>query len=296
MAKKTKYPAQKLTEEDKEILDQIFFKYALTFYALIQKYPDPKKYAEEVILKKIRSDENIATLYTIGYARNYPSDHKFTPGEINKTLANDIRRTIPQAYLTLKLKENEDNSKGFLHPRDLRERVLKKLEDEGIFRHWEGKEEIRRQELKTRRPGKKRSYDEVRDDDHGGKQSAYKVTEGVKNLKKAMEKPGAIDFLYEKLIKSGLALRFAKFEMLAHLHAIKMNETAVHKMMGVGASLIQGNVREKDTANFKIFHQGFQLIDDDQLEQWADNIAKSLIEDRGYYELLSISGFLKLNL
>jgi hypothetical protein len=294
MVKNPKYPAQKLTDEDRIILDQIVIKYAVKFYALIQKYPNPKKYAENVIVKKLRSDENIATLYTIGYARNCPPDYVFRPGEINQTLANDIRRTIPQDYITLNSEENEDHSKGFLHPRDFRERVLKKLEDEGIFIHLEGKEEIRRQEHKTRRPGKKGSSEDLRDEDHGGKQSAYKVTEEVKKLKKAMEKPGAIDFLYEKIIKSGLAQKLEKFKTLAFLHAIKMDETAGHKMVAVVASLVQGNVREEDTAKLKLLHQGFQLVDDNQLEQWADNIAKSLIEDRGYYELLSIAGFLKL--
>ena len=33
-------------------------------------------------------------------------------------------------------------------------------------------------------------------------QSAYKATEEVEKLKKAMEKPGAIEFLYGKIIRS----------------------------------------------------------------------------------------------
>jgi hypothetical protein len=294
MAKKTKYPAQKLTDKDKKILDQVFIKYAVEFYALIKKYPNPKKYAENVIVKKLRSNENIATLYTIGYARNCPSDHKFKPRQINKTLANDIRRTIPQDYIRLRSEENEDRSKGFLHPRDLRERVLKPLENQGIFIHLEGKEEIRRQERERHRPGKKRSSDEVRDDDHGGRPSAYKVTEEVEKLKKAMKKPGSIDYLYEKIINSNLAHKIEKFNMSALFHATKIDETAIHKLMGVEAALIQGNIKEENTADFRLLHKGFQLVDDNQLEQLADNVAKSLIEVRGYYELLSISGFLKL--
>ena len=108
-----------------------------------------------------------------------------------------------------------------------------------------------------------------------------------------MKKPGAIDSLYEKVIKSGLAHRLAKFKVLAFFHATKMDKTVVHKMMSLGASLMQGSIREEDSANFNLLHQGFQLIDDNQLEQYADNIAKSLIEDRGYYALLSIVGLSK---
>jgi hypothetical protein len=295
MVKKPKYPAQKLTDEDKDILEQVVIKYAVTFYALIEKYPDPKKYAEKVIVKKLRSDENIATLYTIGYVRNYPSDYVFRPGQINERLANDIRRTIPKDYMTFKSKDNEDHFKRFLHPPELRERVLKKLENMDIFIHLEGKKEIKRQEhRKTRRPGKKGSLYEVGDNDRGGKQSAYKVTEEVKKLKKAMEKPGAIDFLYEKVIKSSLAHKLAKFKMSACLHAAKIDETALHKLMGIEASLMQDNIKQQDTTNFKLLHQALQLFDDNQLEQYADYIAKLLIEDRGYYALLSIAGFLKI--
>jgi len=295
MAKNPKYPARKLTDEDKEILNQVVFKYAVELYALTEKYPDAKKYAEKVILKDMHSNTNIAAIYTIIYARNYPSDYIFRPGQINERLANDIRRTIPKDFMKFKSKDDEGHFKRFLHPPDLRERVLKKLENMGIFIHLEGKEEIKRQEhRKTHRPGKKGSSHEVRGDDHGGKQSAYKVTEEVKKLKKAMEKPGAIDFLYEKLIKTGLAHKLAKFKMSACLHAAKMDEKALHKMMGIEAFLMQDDIRQEDTANFKLLHQRFQLFDDNQIEQYADNIAKSSIEDRGYYALLSIAGFLKL--
>ena len=86
----------------------------------------------------------------------------------------------------------------------------------------------------------------------------------------------------------------AKFKILAFLHAAKIDETALHKMMGIGASLMQDDIKEQDTANFKLIHQGLQLFDDNQLEQYADNLAKSLIEDCGYYALLYIAGFLKL--
>jgi hypothetical protein len=64
--------------------------------------------------------------------------------------------------------------------------------------------------------------------------------------------------------------------------------------MHIGASLVNSNITEKDTADFKVFFKRLQLIEDDQLEQIADTIAKLLIEDRGYYALLTIAGLLKL--
>ena len=196
MDKKSKYPSQTLTNDDIQILDQIIIKYAVKFYALIQKYPNPKKYAERVIRSKMLSDTNIAFLYAITYVRNYPSDYIYKPGQLNEKLANDIRNTITESYPTLDLEDN-NQFKGFLNPRDLRERVLKKLEKEDIFIHLEGKNKIRSQENKMHRPGRKSSSDEVHNGT-GGKQSAYIITDEVEKLKKAIESPEAIDYLYER--------------------------------------------------------------------------------------------------
>jgi hypothetical protein len=295
VARKAKYPAQVLTEEDKEVIDQVAFKYAVKFYALIQKYRNPKKYAKKVVLKLLQSKKDIAILYTLTYARQSPPRYVFKPGEINQKLADDIRDSIQHDYMDMTVESEgiENYPKGFFHSRYLRENVLKTLEKEGIFINITGNKEIRRLERERRHAGKKSSSDQVKSE-RGGKPSAYVVTEDVEKLNKAMKKPGAIDFLYEKVIASTLAHRLAKFGILAFLHAAKMNEGALDKLIRIGASLINSNVTEKDTADFKVFFKRLQLIEDDQLEQYADNIAKSLIEDRGYYALLSIAGLLKL--
>jgi hypothetical protein len=223
--------------------------------------------------------------------KNYPPDHLFKPREINEKLANDIRIVTQQNYKEIVVEEHEAE-KGFLHPRDLREGVLEKLEKEGIFLHLEGKKEIRNQQYKTARLGRKSSSDKVHDD-RGGKRSAYIITEEVMKLKKAMEKPGAIDFLHNKVIGSGLAHQLTKFQMLAFLNAAKMNEAAIHNMIGAGASFFQDKIGEDDYESSKIMHQNLQLCGDNQLDQYADNMTKSLIEDRGYYALLFIAGLLK---
>jgi hypothetical protein len=275
------------------MLEQIVNRYLVKFYTLTQKYPNPKNYAK-VIVKKLQSDTNIATLFTIIYAMHSRSDHIFKPGQINKKLANDIQNTIGQDYINLRLEEN-GQLKEFLHPRDLREKVFDKLENLGIFVRLEGKEEIRRQEYNKQRPGRKGTYDtEVFYDNHGGRPSAERLDEEVKSLKKTTKKPEALDFLYEKVVRSGLAYRLVKYKMLAILHAVKMDEKIVHKMMGVGASFMKNDIAREDIVSFNILYQGLQLFDDNQIEQMADDISKSLIQDRGYYAILFIGGLLKL--
>jgi hypothetical protein len=122
---KPKNHAQKLTTEDKVLLENVVTKYTVKYYSLIQKYPNPKKYVEEIVLKQIHSDNAIANLYVILYAINNPSNQVLLPGEINERLANDIRHAIQQDYSdTL----DPFHRERLLHPRDLRENVLRTRE------------------------------------------------------------------------------------------------------------------------------------------------------------------------
>jgi hypothetical protein len=294
---KAKYPARKLTDEDKEVIQQVAIKYAAKYYALTEKYPNLKKYAEKVVLKKLESDKDIAAVYTVSYVVNSPPGHIFKPGEINQKLVKDIQNTIPEAYrdITKELEDGKSHQKGFLHPRDLRERVLQKLENDGMFLNIRKKEEIRHLQRKERRPGRKPHSTQIHDD-LGGRPSDYVVTKEVERLKAALEKPGAIDFLHKMVVHSGLAHKIAKFNTLVFLHAAKMNERALHKMMGTGTSFARNyNIREQDIANFKAIFKRLQSLDDAQLEQFADDKAKLMIEDKEYYALISpLVGLLKL--
>jgi hypothetical protein len=68
VAEKAKYHAQKLTQEDIDVLEQVVLKYAVKYYALTQQYPNLKKYAEK-ISKMAQSGKDIAALYTITYLK-----------------------------------------------------------------------------------------------------------------------------------------------------------------------------------------------------------------------------------
>ncbi|HEY9386610.1 MAG TPA: hypothetical protein VIP70_06195, partial [Nitrososphaeraceae archaeon] len=243
------------------------------------------KYVENVVLKATRSD--VAALYTIIYTKNNPYNYSFKPGEINQRLANDILNTIQQNNYHVSAQQPEsgrDPIKRFMHPQDLREKVLKNLEDQGILLHLEGKEA-----RKKRHPGKP-----SKKSDRGGKPSLYIATQDFEKLKKAMNKFGALDFLHDKVIKTGLAFELAKYLFQVIFYTAKMDEQVAQKLMGIGASFFQSKVTENNSSKSSALHQMLQTMDDDQLEQYADNIAKSLIEVRGFYSLLFLPGLLKL--
>lgn len=173
--------------------------------------------------------------------------------------------------------------------------VLKRLENEGIFLNITGKKEIRDAQHGRHHPGKKTSSDEDHND-RGGKPSAYKVTDEFVKLKKTMEKPEAIDLVRKKLIQSRLAYRLHEFGTLAFLHAAKIDQTVLPKIIKWGNAFTQDDLTEAENepSNFIAFFEKLQLFDDNQLKQFAAKCAEFLIEDRDYYKFFSMSGLFKL--
>ena len=163
MVKKTKYPNGELSDEEERIIDRFTFLYVGVYFALMEEYRTAKKFGEEVILKKMNSDIDLARLYTLTSIINSPVNHLFKPWEINDQLVNDIQNTIDKTYGDIKIEtETQDNKsplRRFLNNRDLRERVLEDFEKQGIFLHLEDKKKIKRQQAGTQRPGRKKSLD-----------------------------------------------------------------------------------------------------------------------------------------
>jgi len=291
MVENAKNLSLELNEDDKEILDKVVLNYAVKFYALTQQYPSPKKYAEEYLLKAVNKDSNIAAVFTITYAMTSPHGQQIRPGELNQKLANNIQNAFKEQYIDVASQlQNNEFVKKFLSPHDLRMDVLKKQEDQGIFIHLTTEEEIRRQQDR-RSHSYGRSSSTTIYNERGGRLSVYILADDVERLKRAMEKTGSIEYLYREMIKSGLAEKLFKFHALAFLHAAKLDKRVLDMAIGAGASFFQESQGTVNTA--KAFQQ-LQQIDDNKLEQTIDSQIKSIVEDRGYYSMLSLAGLLKL--
>jgi hypothetical protein len=245
--RKSEIPRSKIDKRRYRRLRSGFFKICSEVLLINTKYPNPKKYAEK-ISKTVQSEKDFAPLYTIAYLKNAPEDHFFKPSELNQRLANDIQ----QSYIdiTTEMEDYVSRNKRLVSPRFLRENVLQKLEDDGMVVHLEGKKELRSYQRHLHRPGKKPSNRPIYNA-RGGKPSAYKVSDEVQKLKKVMAKPEALDYLCNKVIKSDLAYKLAKFNFLAFLHAAKMNKKIVECTMGVGASLLQEGFTNEDVTDFR---------------------------------------------
>jgi hypothetical protein len=108
-----------------------------------------------------------------------------------------------------------------------------------------------------------------------------------------MKSPGALEFLFAKVIQSGLAFKLAQFCFSAFFHAAKMNEKALVGLMGVGASFFGNSMTESKRRGLKTLYNKLQNMDDNQLEKVADRAARLASEDKGYYAMLFMAGLLK---
>ena len=161
-----------MTDEDQKILDGVIVKFAVKFDALKRKYPDPRAYAENEVIKSLHSDV-LGTLLATAYAKIDPLNTIFEPGQLNRRLASDVRHAIEHdSESSMGCEETNATPHNFLKPRDLRERVLKKMEDLNIFVHLKGKKEIMQHRRKVKNPPKKI-------DERGGCPSAYVTTDDV---------------------------------------------------------------------------------------------------------------------
>ena len=284
MAEMTKYHESELTHEDIVILDQIVLKYAVKYYAITREYPDPKNYATKVILKKLQKDCNLDILLSLGYAINDRPDHPHRPGELNQRFANDIRKTIELDF------EDEDGicvDRHLLRPSVLRERVLKPLEEMGVFLRIAEQKEIDLYEHDARGPGKKASGTKE-GGNRGGNPSAYVISQSLAQIKNTLKKPHAIDYIQAKIIASGLALALTKYKQSAFLYAAKIDKPIFLRMMTIGARLMNEDWTEDDTHKLGDTFQALQSLSDDQVQELAEKGATFLINNRCYHEQLSL--------
>jgi hypothetical protein len=271
VARNSKYRLN-LTTDDKRFLDYLVIRFVAESYALIQKYPDPKDYAK-MALGNLQSDKCAAFFYTLTYSKSLPAGHVFTPADLNRKLIANLEGTVEQAY--------RSHTERFLHPRDLREAVLEKLEKRGMFIHIEKDGLIRGRRRGTLR-GKRPSIGV--DNYHGGRLSEYKVSEEIEKIKKFIENPVAVKYFYRGVLNSGYAHRFATYFILASFHAeIMSDEKTLHRVTAIGASFIETVLDEE---NYKTLYQELRRLTDKQLEEYAENTAKQILGRPEFYQNL----------
>jgi hypothetical protein len=281
MSKKPKYLKEELTCEDKYILVRAAIKLVTKLYSELVKYSDPKVFFK--YLKKFRSDKSCAVGFTLKYMGTLPVGQTFRPKMINQRLLSDMRNFNERDRIDIL--ESERPAQQFLHPRDLRECVLKKLQVDGIIHHMEEEGVIRGQRRKRMHRGKASNQSVV---NVGGRLSEYRVSERIDEMKKTMEKHGAIEYFAEALhYFYGTEFINALIEnfMLVSLHALRTLDDVV-SMRVAGMTYYYGTITETFSEDFRSMLQDLKALSEDQLKQEAHDRAQSALECWDFYYFL----------
>jgi hypothetical protein len=189
----------------------------------------------------------------MAYARIDPPGTLVEPGQLNRRLANDTRYTLQCDSNILTGNEDSTSSTGnFLHPRDLRERVLTKDVHLNMLVHVEGKKSISTYESKIKKQRTKAPTSE-NIKDRGGYPSAYVISDDVMRIRSISEKTGAANYIRERMNGYGLGYDLMKYLMEAVFLAAKMDKRILPLMFGTGARFMNDNLPESDVHKKKRF-------------------------------------------
>jgi hypothetical protein len=272
-----------LTEEDFEIINGILLRCGALLYNVRAQYHTPLEYAQKVISKRIKSNQNLAIIRLLYNANNNVDETLIFNDEQNKELAKVMLdgNQYDQIDITTSGDEKIQHDKYIPSPRMTE--ALQTLDALGVRRNIKDRKEIKSL-LGKSHPGKPETHDPI------GvmldrRPSAYRITDGFQKLKKTAAKPKAQKLLYKQLKESNLLYRYEKFMIEALYHAIKMDEGTAKKMIKATDS-----VPVKDSSITSIRNKVL-ILNDSQLQDSAAKDAEYNVQrrkDDDFYSLLGV--------
>jgi hypothetical protein len=289
MTEKSEYPFDNLTEDDKKILDKAVFNYLAGYYAKMEKYPSPKKYATKTS-KLLKSDKGTLKISSLLLIKDNPTSSPIKPENLKKTLSGKLDN--PLNFISEEIAEQMKGISKSLNSKTLYDKVLKKLEEENIIHNLQGEEEFRK--FFPNKPGRK-SSDEI--EDHGGKRSIYLVDEEIEQLKVTLKKPESIDYMYYQLNKqNGLLYKIAKYYITGFFYIAQTDKSQLVQLLNMGFEVMDDKFTEKDIAGMPDFVSRITNMDDKEIESISDNLADKFTKEKEiFYKIVPLFGFFKLN-
>jgi hypothetical protein len=192
MVKRAKNPAQ-LTEEEKDIIDQIIFKCGCAYVYMTTIYPTPKEFAR-FLISIANTRKKITTFFLAAVnSRRMEIGRALTPADLNKLVANVMldKTVLDTTDMTTDVASAHDID-AYVNSTDMT-KILHKLVLVGVYQNIEGKNEVRRS--RRIRKGRPEKSDETPTKPLG-RPSIYKISEKVEKLEHLWQNPKQIiDFI-----------------------------------------------------------------------------------------------------
>lgn len=239
--KKTKNHAH-LTEDEKQIINEIITICVAKIYHFVKTYDDPKKYADR-FLTFSKSRLNFFLTYFVLGAMNISPEQSFFPNSANKKLGREILYNLKD--VTNATQDLAKESSTYLRSWEMTE-ALQRLEDEGILLNIRGKNKIKKQ-VSSALP-RMRKGDGYENSKREGYYSVYKITHDLAALNKVVSSPQARQVIHNKLRDYGILEKFYHFMGLAIIHALMKGNENLFQLLTVGAQAFLNNNIEAQNA------------------------------------------------
>jgi hypothetical protein len=289
MAENSKYSFQDLEQEDKDVLDKCALNYLMSYYSMTVKYPDPQQYAIKEASKIIKSDREILKIVSLLSIQNNPTNNPIKPEDLKKTISDKL--TNPLNTISDEITNQMNNISKSLTSTALREKVLEKLEEADILSNYQGKEHYKKSF--PIHPGRK-SLNEMYED-RGGKRSIYFVNEEIQQLKEILKKPKSVEYLHDKLLKSGYLPKIVKFIMKTFLYLLKSNDSSSLQIFNYSFEIMNHKLSKKDVDELPSFVNILKNLTDEQIETTAEQQTKRMIKEKEmFFKIVPLFGFVRL--
>lgn len=232
MAKTSKTHTE-LTEEEKEVINQIITVCVAKIFYLVTTFNDPKDYVKE-IQKFSRSRKNFYLFTFLSKVKNMTSNQFFFPQDV-RNISYSIKEITND---TLKLVED---STTYLKPWEVQE-ALQYLVDEGLLLNIKDKKKIKKvaPQLFPRLPKGRGFKNEKRE----GYYSVYRITDDIATLNQIMSNPKALEIIYTKLKDYGVLDKFYYFMCSALMHVLMEEKEKVLKLATIASQAVLENSKE----------------------------------------------------
>jgi hypothetical protein len=251
VSQKSKNRAQ-LPENKNEGIESILIKITKEIQKSLDKYHNPKKYAEKTLRVYDSNVIRAANLLML-CSLSIDTGEKLTPKQ--------IKNKLPQGFKVNSRQLNE---------------ALKKVKKEGFFDKVEGLPKHR---------GKHKASENIFYEREGGRPSYYAITEGLTELKKIMSYSQAAQLVHNRLRKDGIIQEYYKLLLLAGFYAMKIEGKANGKIfedVKLSAPLYISQISEDD---FSLWEKYVNLIlskDDNELDLMAWQLASMMAENNPF--------------
>lgn len=244
--------SSQLTDEDREIINQVVVVCAALFSVVIREY-SPKQFAEKCILSSSR--EKKSCVYLLLDSINKMNNRLYRPDEINKDLSETLLNAEEHCDDILSIRK-------YLSSSHMSEN-LRLLSVLGIYDNITDKGEIRRLE-------KGKAVD-VR----GGKLSRFKITADVENIKSLISNPEACELLKKKLSQLKVFQKYQKLVFTSLFYSLKKDKTTILNWLRI---LMPSRFVEGE--EFVTLIERLSSIDENQLVNIKDSFIHQIIENQ----------------